>query len=117
MALESARIRPVSWSTRVGTTSGSNPSESTDDCPVNELTGRCLAAASDRNRSRTYCGQQFASCGGRIVNSLEPKVTPLYISVPRTVCEQTENTKATSSNRGSTVVSLRRRQIGREHGR
>src|SRR3546814_9015018 len=93
IALESARIRPVSWSTRVGKTSGSNPSESTDDCPVNELTGRCLAAASDRHRSRTYCGQSFSFCGGTIVNSLEQQVTHFYIRVPRTFCEQTAKTK------------------------
>src|SRR3546814_20067382 len=44
-----------------------------------------------------------------MVNSLEPKVTPFSIRVPRTFCEQTENTKWNSSNRGSTVASRRRR--------
>src|SRR3546814_1305399 len=36
-------------------------------------------------------------------------VTPFSIRVPRTFCEQTENTKWNSSNRGSTVASRRRR--------
>src|SRR3546814_21118334 len=44
-----------------------------------------------------------------IGNSLEPKVTRVSIRVPRTFCEQTENTKWNISNRVSTVASRRRR--------